>query len=79
MPAFPYSDGVCACWFLYYLVCTYIAQTFIVTISFASIALAIISGLLYFEQVVGSLTATDTFLGVVLKVSSDSYYKGINE
>lgn len=38
-------------------------------------ALAGIWGLPYAEQVVGTITAINTFLGVMLGISSASYYK----
>ncbi len=38
-------------------------------------ALAAIWGLPYGEQVVGTITAVDTFLGVLLGISSASYNK----
>ena len=38
-------------------------------------ALSGIWGLPYGEQVVGTLTAVDTFLGVVLGISADTYNK----
>jgi hypothetical protein len=38
-------------------------------------AVANIWGLPYGEQVVGTITALDTFLGVLLGLSSSSYYK----
>ena len=37
--------------------------------------LAGIWGFPYGEQIVGTLTAVDTFLGVILRISSNSYYK----
>ena len=33
----------------------------------------------YSEQIVGTLAALDTLLGVLLKISSDNYYKGRHE
>lgn len=39
-------------------------------------ALSGIWGLPYGEQVVGTITAADTFLGVLLGISSASYKKG---
>ena len=39
-------------------------------------ALAGIWGLPYGEQIVGTLTAVDTFLGVLLGISTANYYKG---
>ena len=40
-------------------------------------ALAGIWGLPYGEQIVGTITAVDTFLGAVLKISSDRYMEGL--
>lgn len=42
-------------------------------------ALAGIWGLPYGEQVVGTITAVDTFLGVVLHISNARYKEGGNE
>lgn len=42
-------------------------------------ALAGIWGLPYGEQVVGTITALDTFLGVLLGISSSNYYKQVDE
>lgn len=33
----------------------------------------------YSEQIVGTLAALDALLGVLLKISSDNYYKGQHE
>lgn len=41
-------------------------------------ALAGIWGLPYGEQIVGTITAVDTFLGVLLGISTASYNKGQN-
>lgn len=41
-------------------------------------ALAGIWGLPYGEQIVGTITAVDTFLGVILGISNAQYKKGIN-
>ena len=41
-------------------------------------ALAGIWGLPYGEQIVGTITAVDTFLGVILGISSVMYKKGDN-
>lgn len=40
-------------------------------------ALASIWNLPYGEQVVGTITALDTFLGVLLGISSNTYYKDL--
>lgn len=42
-------------------------------------ALAQIWGLPYGEQIVGTITAIDAFLGAILGVSTASYKKGISE
>jgi hypothetical protein len=36
-------------------------------------------GLPYGEEVVGTITAIDTFLGVCLGISSDNYHKSIGD
>lgn len=41
-------------------------------------ALAGIWGLPYGEQVVGTITAIDTFLGVILGISSSNYHKELS-
>ena len=40
-------------------------------------ALAEIWGFPFAEQIVGTITAVDAFLGTVLKISSDKYYDSI--
>lgn len=42
-------------------------------------ALAQIWGLPYGEEIVGTITAIDAFLGAILGVSTSSYKKGISE
>lgn len=42
-------------------------------------ALSQIWGLPYGEQIVGTISAIDTFLGVCLGISSDNYYKNKND
>lgn len=39
-------------------------------------ALAQLWGFPYAEQIVGTITAIDAFLGVILKISTDVYNKG---
>lgn len=58
-----------------YDVLKYIAQIIIPAAGTLYFALAGIWGLPYGEQIVGTLTAIDAFLGAVLKLSSDQYYK----
>lgn len=52
-----------------------IAQYVLPALGTLYFALAGIWGLPYGEQVVGTITAIDTFLGVVLKISSVQYNK----
>ena len=58
-----------------YDILKYIAQIIIPAAGTLYFALAGIWGLPYGEQIVGTLTAIDAFLGAVLKLSSDQYYK----
>lgn len=53
----------------------WIAQILIPALGTLYFALAGIWGFPYAEQVVGTLTAIDTFLGVILGISSSKYYK----
>lgn len=53
-----------------------ICQLWIPALGTLYFALCGIWGFPYGEQIVGTLTALDTFLGVVLKISSNEYYKG---
>lgn len=62
-----------------YDVLKYIAQIVLPALGTLYWTVAGIWGLPYAEQVVGTVTAVDTFFGVLLKVSSDSYYKGKEE
>lgn len=61
-----------------YDILKYIAQIIIPALGTLYFALASIWGLPYGEQIVGTLTAVDAFLGAILKLSSDQYYKGLN-
>ncbi len=58
-----------------YDVLKWIAQYFLPAAGTLYFALAGIWGLSYGEQVVGTITAVDTFLGVVLGISSVQYHK----
>lgn len=58
-----------------YDILKYIAQVVVPAVGTLYFALAGIWGFPYGEQIVGTLTAIDTFLGVLLKLSSDNYYK----
>lgn len=57
----------------------YIAQILIPALGALYFALANIWGLPYGEQIVGTLTAVDAFLGVCLGISSDKYHKSIGD
>ena len=58
-----------------YDVLKYITQIVIPAVGTLYFALAGIWGFPYGEQVVGTLTAVDTFLGVCLGISSKNYNK----
>ena len=62
-----------------YDILKYIAQILLPALGTLYFALAGIWGFPYGEQVVGTITAVDTFLGVVLKVSSNNYYAKLEE
>lgn len=59
-----------------YDVLKWIAQYFLPALGTLYFALADVWGLPYGEQVVGTIVAVDTFLGVVLGVSTVQYNKG---
>ena len=58
-----------------YDVLKYVAQIVLPAIGTLYFALASIWGLPYGEEVVGTITALDTFLGALLMLSSNSYNK----
>ena len=58
-----------------YDILKYIAQVVIPAVGTLYFALAGIWGFPYGEQIVGTLTAIDTFLGVLLRISTVQYYK----
>lgn len=58
-----------------YDILKWIAQYFLPAIGTLYFALAGIWGLPYGEQIVGTVTAVDTFLGVLLGISSAQYNK----
>lgn len=60
-----------------YDVIKYIAQYILPAIGTLYFALAGIWGLPYAEQIVGTITAIDTFLGVILGISSKRYNDSI--
>lgn len=57
-----------------YDVLKYIAQIVLPALGTLYFALSQIWGLPYGEQIVGTITAVDAFLGAVLKINSDKYY-----
>lgn len=58
-----------------YDILKYIAQVVIPAVGTLYFALAGIWGFPYGEQIVGTLTAIDTFLGVLLRISTMQYEK----
>ena len=62
-----------------YDVLKYITQIIIPAVGTLYFALAGIWGFPYGEQVVGTLTAIDTFLGVCLGISSKQYNQGAKQ
>ena len=62
-----------------YDVLKWITQYLLPALGILYFALAGIWGLPYGEQVVGTITAVDTFLGVLLGISSAQYNKGTTD
>ena len=60
-----------------YDILKYIAQIILPALGTLYFALSGIWGLPYGEQIVGTLAALDAFLGAILKLSSDQYFKGV--
>lgn len=58
-----------------YDIMKYIAQIVLPALATLYFTLAGIWGFPYGEQIVGTIAAIDTFLGVILKISADEYYK----
>lgn len=56
----------------------WLAQVLLPAVATLYFALAGIWGFPYGEQIVGTITAVDTFLGVTLKISTDKYNKENN-
>lgn len=56
-----------------YDILKWVAQSVLPAIGTLYFALSNILGLPYGEQIVGTITAIDAFLGTILKVSSDNY------
>lgn len=61
-----------------YDILKYIAQIVLPAVATLYFALSNIWGFPYGEEIVGTLAAIDAFLGAVLKISSDQYYKGLH-
>lgn len=57
-----------------YDVLKYFSQVVFPALGTLIFALSQIWGLPYGEEIVGTITAIDTFLGVLLKISSNNYY-----
>jgi TRAP-type uncharacterized transport system fused permease subunit len=62
-----------------YDILKYIAQIVLPALGTLYFAIAEIWGLPYAKQIVGTITAVDTFMGVVLRISSNNYYAGLHE
>ena len=62
-----------------YDVLKYIALVVLPALATLYFALSSIWGLPYGEQVVGTITAIDTFLGIMLGISSNTYYKELEK
>lgn len=62
-----------------YDVLKWIAQFLLPALGTLYFALTSIWGLPYGEQVVGTITAIDTFLGVLLGIASNSYCKNLTQ
>lgn len=62
-----------------YDVLKWIAQLFLPAAGALYFALANIWGLPYGEEIVGTITAIDAFLGVILGISSKAYYNDISQ
>lgn len=62
-----------------YDILKYIAQIVLPALATLYFALAGIWGFPYGEQIVGTITAIDTFLGVILGISSMNYKKEVKK
>lgn len=62
-----------------YDILKWIAQYFLPALGTLYFTLAGIWGFPYGEEVVGTITAIDTFLGILLGISSMNYKKGLEE
>jgi hypothetical protein len=62
-----------------YYVLKYIAQIVLPALGTLYFALSQIWGLPYGEQIVGTITAIDAFMGALLGISSAQYYKEMED
>lgn len=62
-----------------YDILKYIAQIALPALGTLYFALSQIWGLPYGEQIVGTITAVDAFLGALLKLKSDAYYNDADD
>lgn len=62
-----------------YDVLKYIAQIVLPALATLYFALAQIWGLPYAEQIVGTITAVDAFLGAILRLTTIKYEKSLKE
>ena len=58
-----------------YDILKFVAQLLLPALGTLYFGLAEIWGFPYAEQIVGTITCVDAFLGIFLKISSDQYYK----
>jgi hypothetical protein len=61
-----------------YDVLKWVAQYLLPALATLYFAIAQVWGLPYGEQIVGTITAIDTFLGVILGISTMQYNKALN-
>ena len=62
-----------------YDILKWVAQLLLPALGTLYFALAAIWGFPYGEQIVGTITAIDTFLGTILHISSNKYNEDCNE
>ncbi len=61
-----------------YDILKWLAQLFLPALATLYFSLSSIWGLPYSEQIVGTITAVDTFLGIILGISSASYKRNVS-
>lgn len=61
-----------------YDVLKWIAQIFLPAVGTLYFALSRIWGLPFAEQIVGTITCVDAFLGAILQISSNQYYADLD-